>query len=259
MPPTPFALVTPATRGLSLALARQLLQTTNLPLFATHRSGTGDELKQHVLAPLKDVDPARLHPLQLDLTDEASIESAAQTLADTLPSDAYLDTAFFTGGVLHPEKQPADLDLWKITESFQINTISHLLMIKHFARFVPPAVKNKEDIPLSKWVHVSARVGSISDNRSGGWYSYRASKAALNQVIRTWDWQLRMQKKPVICVGVHPGTMKTELSRAYWESTAKEKLFDPEYSAQKLVEVVKNLKQDQRGKVWDYKGEEVLP
>ena len=63
--------LTPATRGLSLALARQLLQTTNLPLFATHRSGTGDELKQHVLGPLKDVDPARLHPLQLDLTDEA--------------------------------------------------------------------------------------------------------------------------------------------------------------------------------------------
>lgn len=235
-----------------------MLQTTNLPLFATHRSGTGDELKKHILEPLKDVDPGRLHPLRLDLTDEASIEAAAQTLAETLPS-GYIDTAFFTGGVLHPEKQPADLDLWKITESFQVNVISHLLMIKHFARFLPPVSKSSDGGSPAKWVHVSARVGSITDNRSGGWYSYRASKAALNQVIRSWDWQLRMQKKPAICVGVHPGTMKTELSRAYWESTSKEKLFEPEYSAEKLVGVVKNLKVEQRGKVFDYKGEEVPP
>ena len=96
-----------------------------------------------------------------------------------------------------------------------------------------------------KWVHVSARVGSISDNRKGGWYSYRASKAALNQVIRTFDNQLLFNKSSCICVGVHPGTVKTDLSKVFWESVPKEQLFEADYAAERLIDVVSKLREGQ--------------
>jgi NAD(P)-dependent dehydrogenase (short-subunit alcohol dehydrogenase family) len=199
--------------GLSLALTRHFLRTTSLPVFATHRSDTAQNIKDRILSPLEDIDPSRLALLPLDLTSEESISSAADALSDALPrdtdADSYLQTGFFTGGVLHPEKQPSDLNFADIQSTFQINVISHLLLIKHFSRFLPTA-KHYPDA-LTKWVHVTARVGSISDNQRGGWYSYRSSKAALNQVIKTFDLQLQMKKSPSICVGVHPGTGKCQL------------------------------------------------
>ncbi|KZP24599.1 NAD(P)-binding protein [Athelia psychrophila] len=255
MPANPFVLVTPATRGLSLALTRQFLKTTKFPVYATHRSGSADQVKKHILSPLKDVDPDRLTLLNLDLTSEDSIGAAADSLSSALERGSYLHTGFFTGGMLHAEKQPADLDMATLQATFQINVISHLLLIKHFSRFLPEKSDGVDG--LAKWVHVSARVGSISDNRRGGWYSYRSSKAALNQVIKTFDLQLQMKKTPSMCVGVHPGTVKTDLSRDYWTGTPKDGLFEPEHAAEMLVDVVANLKDSQRGKVWDYAGKEV--
>lgn len=255
----PFILVSPASRGLSLALTRHLLKTTNLPVYATHRSQNAHAVKDDILKPLKDVDPGRLNLLELELTSESSIISAANALLESLPknSDSFIHTAFLTGGVLHPEKQPADLDYDKIMSTFQINVISHLLLIKHFSRFLPPAQnKYKLDTP-AKWVHVSARVGSISDNARGGWYSYRSSKAALNQVVKTFDLHLQMNNSQAICVGVHPGTVKTDLSRNFRNSAREDELFEPEESAQKLVDVVGGLTPEQRGQVWDWAGKQV--
>ncbi|KAI1793351.1 NAD(P)-binding protein [Ganoderma leucocontextum] len=278
----PFILISPATRGLSLALTRHYLRTTSLPIFTTFRpnppnsSGSGpdgprtpESVREDILGPLRDIDPARLHLLPLDLTSEESIASAADALGRALPqlpgpdAPSYIRTAFFTGGVLHPERQPADLALDHILETFRLNVVCHLLLIKHFSRFLPPASAStsapSDPLTLAKWVHVSARVGSISDNRIGGWYSYRASKAALNQVIRTFDLHLQAKKLHAMAVGVHPGTVKTDLSERFWRSVSAEKLFSPEYSAAKLAEVVDGLRADQRGKVWDWKGEEVEP
>ncbi|THH17611.1 hypothetical protein EW146_g3241 [Bondarzewia mesenterica] len=254
----PFIFICPSTRGLSLALTRHFLRTTDLPVYATYRGGTPQSVASDILSPLKDVKVSRLTLFPLDLTNERSIAAAAEKLSDSLPKDkdSYLHTAFFTGGVLHPEKQPADLDADAIQHTFQINAIAHLLLIKHFSRFLPTP---RSAQGITKWVHVSARVGSISDNRRGGWYSYRSSKAALNQIIKTFDIQLQMKKTPAICVGVHPGTVKTDLSKDYWTGVEKGKLFEPEYAAEKLVEVVDSLGQEHRGKVWDWAGKEVLP
>lgn len=255
MPPNPFALVTPASRGLSLALTRHLLRTTTMPVYATHRSSSEDIIKHRILDNL-DVDPKRLTLLHLELTSESSIVAAADKLSNLLQTSSYMHTGFFTGGVLYPEKQPSDLDVSKITESFQINVISHLLLIKHFSRFLPTAQKPHLATP-AKWVHVTARVGSISDNARGGWYSYRSSKAALNQVVKTFDLQLQMNKSQAICVGVHPGTVKTDLSRGFWDSAANRELLEPEDAAKALLSVVNCLKTEQRGKVWDWAGKEV--
>ncbi|KAG6840444.1 hypothetical protein C0991_006709 [Blastosporella zonata] len=252
MPPKPFSLVTPASRGLSLALTRHLLRTTTMPVYATHRSDSEDVMKNHILDTL-DVDPRRLNLIHLELTSEPSISAAADKLSQLLPPDSFLHTGFFTGGILYPEKRPSDLDASKITETFQINVISHLLLIKHFSRFL--SLTQKPDI--AKWVHVTARVGSISDNTRGGWYSYRSSKAALNQVVKTFDLQLQMNRSQAMCVGVHPGTVKTDLSKGFWGSERNRKLFEAEDAAAKLIEVVSRLEIGQRGKVWDWAGKEV--
>lgn len=260
----PFVLVSPATRGLSLSLARYYLKHTSYPVFATFRSGSKEDVRSSILGGVSQggtIDPERLNLLRLDLTSEKSIQSAADTLSESLPSNnAYLHTAFFTGGVLHPERNPSDLDFDDLKETFQINVISHLLMLKHFSRFLPTANTPRltADDP-AKWVHVSARVGSISDNRLGGWYAYRASKAALNQVIRTFDLHLQTKHIPAVCVGVHPATVKTDLSKPFWGGVKEGKLFEPDFAAERLARVVENLRADDRGKVWDWAGKEVPP
>ncbi|KAF8165005.1 C factor cell-cell signaling protein [Crassisporium funariophilum] len=262
MPPNPFVLITPgATRGLGVALTRQFLRTTNLPVYATHRTDDSDKvLKDKIFEPLEDMDRSRLNLLRLDLTSEDSIAAAANNLSENLKknniSDPFLHTAFITGGMLHPEKQPSDINWDALKETFQINVISHLLIIKHFSRFLP--ISTQKDLPKpSKWVHISARVGSIEDNKRGGWYSYRSSKAALNQVVKTFDLHLQQHKNNAICVGLHPGTVRTDLSKGFWESAARSELFDPMDAATNLMGVVENLKMDQRGKLWDWAGKEI--
>ncbi len=258
----PFAFVCPSTRGLSLALTQRLLRSTNLPVYATYRSGSPSAIARDILSPLKDVDQSRLNMIPLDLTREDSIAAAARQLSDSLPRDqeAYLHTAFMTGGMLHVEKQPAELDASIIQQTFQINVISHLLLIKHFARFLPKARSLAADEgKLAKWVHITARLGSVTDNKRGGWYSYRASKAALNQVIKTFDRQLQQTNSYAMCVGIHPGTVKTDLSRPFWDSVAKGTLFEPDFAAEKIAETIEQLELAARGNVWDWSGKEVPP
>jgi len=257
----PFALVTPSTRGLSAALTRRLLSKSELPVYATYRKGSPEKVKDELLRPLDGVDPSRLKMIHLDLEDESSIRSAAEKLDETLPSGSYLHTGFFTGGVLlNPEKQPDDIDLAIVRKTFDVNVFSHLFLMKHFARFLPSASMSGSlsDQPLAKWVHITARVGSIGDNRKGGWYSYRASKAALNQAMHTFDLHLMQKKRPAMAVGIHPGTMKTELSKDFWKSTPEDQLHEPEEAAEQVLDVVEGLREDQRGAVWDWAGKEVV-
>lgn len=258
----PFALVCPSTRGLSLALTRQLLRSTNLPIYATFRSGSPLEVAKDILSPLNNVEESRLNMIPLDLTREDSIAAAARQLSESLPGDRepYLHTAFMTGGMLHVEKQPADLDASIMQETFQINVISHLLLIKHFGRFLPKAhsVAANESKP-AKWVHITARLGSVTDNKRGGWYSYRASKAALNQVVKTFDRQLQHGNSQAMCVGIHPGTVKTGLSRPFWNSVAKGTLFEPDFAAERILKTVEKLDLAARGNVWDWSGKLVPP
>ena len=257
----PFALVTPSTRGLSAALTRRLLAKSELPVYATYRQGNPDRVKDELLRPLNGVDPSRLSMIHLDLEDESSIRSAAEKLDETLPCDSYLHTGFFTGGILlNPEKNPGDIDPEIVQKTFNVNVFSHLLLMKHFARFLPSASMSNtlSDQPLAKWIHITARVGSILDNHKGGWYSYRASKAALNQAMRTFDLHLKQKNLPAMAVGIHPGTMKTELSRDFWGSTPKGHLHEPEEAAEHVLGVVERLEEDQRGRVWDWAGKEVV-
>ena len=107
---------------------------------------------------------------------------------------------------------------------------------------------------------MSARVGSITDNRMGGWYSYRSSKAAVTQLAKTFDNYLSMNSgEKAMSIALHPGTVKTGLSEGFWDSVADEKLFSTGYSCEKLMEVVNSRTLDHRGRFYDWKSEEIPP
>ena len=136
--------------------------------------------------------------------------------------------------------------------------------MKHFTSFLPKKATEVlpiENLPSSGlFAFMSARVGSISDNNAGGWYSYRSSKAAVNQIAKSFDIYLRNTAgEKAMAVSLHPGTVKTGLSERFWESTPEDKLFSPEFAAEKLCEVVTNVGVDGRGKSWDWEGKEIPP
>ncbi|KAL0260337.1 hypothetical protein SLS55_004023 [Diplodia seriata] len=213
------------------------------------------------------------------LKDEPSIASAAATCKQRFPPDDrrqrwHLHLAFCVPGLLFPEKAPAQVDADAALLTFRTNTLGPLLAIKHFSPFLPRKSTNfgdgggdgtdaYEGLSGEKavWATMSARVGSIADNRLGGWYSYRASKAAVNQVTKTFDNHLRTSAgAKAMAVGLHPGTVKTGLSEEFWGGVKEGKLFSPEFASERLVEVVRGLDAERgRGRCWDWKGEEVVP
>ena len=189
-------------------------------------------------------DPAN----NIDLADEASIAAAAGRAAQ-LPN---LRLVFVATGLLHdgddlqPEKALRALDPVAMARNFAVNATGPALVLKHFAPLLPRQGK-------AVFAAISARVGSISDNRLGGWYSYRASKAALNMLLRTAAIELGRTRKELVVLGLHPGTVDTGLSKPFQSNVSEGKLFTPEQSAQYLLEVIDGVTPEHSGSVlaWD--------
>ena len=135
---------------------------------------------------------------------------------------------------------------------FAINTIGPALVAKHA---LPVLDKDHRSI----FAALSARVGSISDNRLGGWHSYRASKAALNQIIRTCSIELARKNRTALCVGLHPGTVDTGLSEPFQSNVPDGKLFTPTRSATSLLSVLNGLDETDTGQCFDWAGERIDP
>ena len=201
--------------------------------------------------------------------DESTIaDAAAECKKQFDPGSHQLQLAFIVPGLLFPEKSPAQINANDALLTFHTNTLGPMLMLKHFSPFLPKknASLNKDvgemkGLPsVATTAVMSARVGSISDNRLGGWYSYRASKAGVNQLVKTFDNHLRTASGDnAIAVALHPGTVKTDLSKDFWVTVKKEKLFEREWVAERLIDVVKQTLADGRGKCWDWDGKEVPP
>lgn len=190
---------------------------------------------------------------------------AADRVSTLFPKkESYLHLALCVPGILFPEKSPAQIDYDNALLTFQTNTLGPMMLIKHFSPFLP-----KKSVELSRpdglpqqalWATMSARVGSITDNGLGGWYSYRASKAAVNQVTKTFDnWLKMIAGEKAMSISLHPGTVKTGLSKDFWSNVKEEKLFSTDFAAGKLMEVVNSRSVDHRGRFYDWKGEEVPP
>lgn len=192
----------------------------------------------------------RVVPLAFDLTDEASIAESVASMAANGP----LDLVIVATGILQrepkiaPEKTWRSLDPAAMAETFRINTIGPALIGKHVLEHL-----NGEGRPV--FAALSARVGSIEDNGLGGWHSYRASKAALNQIVRNFAIELGRRNKGAIAVSLHPGTVETDLSAPFSVNVAEGKLFSPEFSARSLLTVIDRLKARDSGGffAWDGK------
>lgn len=260
-----WAFVSPASRGIGFYLARHLLQETCLPVVATARKDLA-AVEKNILMGLKDIDKERLLVLPLDVTDEATIYQAANQIQSKFPpSTNHLHFSFCLPGILYPEKSLSQILQANATETFAVNSIGPLLMIKHFSPFLPR--KNVSIPPIGEsmpshaiWLNMSARVGSISDNHLGGWYSYRASKAALNSITKSFDLHLQNRSGDnAIAISYHPGTVKTDLSKEFWATVPKGKLFSPEYAVSCIWNIIKRVGLIDRGRCIDWKGEIIQP
>lgn len=186
-----------------------------------------------------------------DLTDEASIAAAAARVADgPAPSLVIVAT-----GILHdrehgPEKALKDLDADWLARVYAVNAIGPALVAKHFIPLFP-----RTGTPIL--AALSARVGSIGDNALGGWHGYRASKAALNMMLRNIAIEARRKYDRTIVVGLHPGTVDTGLSKPFQGNVAPGGLFTPDRAAMQLLDVLEGLKPHDSGKVFAWDGAEV--
>ncbi len=158
---------------------------------------------------------------------------------------------FVATGMLHnektsPEKALSSLTADAMAQLFAVNAIGPAIVAKHF---LPLLAKGRK----SAFAALSARVGSIGDNRLGGWHSYRASKAALNMLIRTMSVELRRRNPDALIVGLHPGTVATPLSAPFQKGVVEGKLFTPDRSARAMITVLDSLSPDDSGGhfAWD--------
>ncbi len=185
-----------------------------------------------------------------DLEDEATIIAAAASVAEgPAPSMIFVAT-----GVLHhgeaPERTYRAMTAEHLLRDYRINTVGPALVMKHFAPLLPrdrPAV----------FAALSARVGSIGDNRLGGWHSYRASKAALNMLLKNLSIELARSHPQAVVAGLHPGTVDTGLSEPFQKGVAPEKLFTAAFSAERLLSVLDGLTPADSGGVFAWDGARV--
>ena len=189
--------------------------------------------------------------IHIDFEDEASIKQASEEINDEL------HIIINATGLLHnddvqPEKSMRDLSYDNMEKIFRINAFAPALIAKYFL----PKTPRKEKFIYASF---SARVGSISDNRLGGWHSYRASKTALNMLLKNISLEVGRINKEAIIIGLHPGTVDTELSKPFQTYVKEGKLFTPEFSAEKLWEVINNATPALTGKVLDWDNKIIAP
>lgn len=225
--------------------------------------GIGHALLEHYLShektgriyafsrrPIQHSDP-RVKTSAIDLLNTQSIEQAAANI-----EPLSLDLVIVATGILHdegelqPEKTLKKLDETNLTRVFEINTIGPALLMKSFL----PLLKSEQKAVFAA---LSARVGSISDNRLGGWYSYRASKAALNMLIKTAAIEYSRFNKHAVIVSLHPGTVDSRLSKPFQARVDKDKLFSPAKAAIQLALVIEKLHKDDSGKCFAWDGKEI--
>ena len=246
---TCHCLIQGASRGLGLALTRTLLSTReNLSVFATCRNPAGATS----LNELKTAFGGRLTTLALDVTSETSVVEASSRLSEGVNR---LDMVLNCAGILHdqdlqPERRLSEVDPAALERYFAINSIGPLLIAKHFSRFFD----RKKRVVLA---NLSARVGSIDDNRLGGWYGYRGSKAAQNMFTRNLAIELARKHRGIICVALHPGTVDTDLSRPFQSRVPPEKLFSADLAAGQLLKVIDDLDFTDNGGFFAWNGEKI--
>ena len=233
------AVVIGSSGGIGDALTRQLAARSGTAVTALSRQGEGPQMAGVELG-------------RIDILDEASISAAAKTVKDNGPPDLVIVATglLSEGDQLQPEKSYRHQSMTAFERVFRVNTFGPALVAKHFLPIMP---RDRRAV----FAALSARVGSISDNGLGGWHAYRASKAALNMLIRNYAIEQARRTDAFIAVGLHPGTVDTSLSQPFQSNVSDKQLFSPQTSAEHLINVIDNLTPADTGKVFDWTGTEI--
>ena len=185
----------------------------------------------------------------IDLLDEATLERAASSISAKYQVRLVIDaTGFLHDEQQGPEKSWRQLDAARLARAFALNSIGPALIMKHVLPLLPRTGK-------AVFATLSARVGSIGDNRLGGWYAYRASKAALNQLVRTAAVELARRAPEALCIALHPGTVATTLSAPF--AAAGLEVHTPAEAASHLLAVVDGLTSEASSGFFDWRGHPV--
>ena len=239
------ALIVGASQGIGLGFVKALLQQDNVErVFATYRN---QETAGELFA-LQQYD-SRLKCLQVDITEESQIANGVRQIQEQATQ---LHLVIYCVGVLHeenltPEKSLGQIKAENLIYSFQVNSIGAVLLAKHLM----PLFKKSD---RSIFASISAKVGSIGDNRLGGWYGYRASKAALNMFLKTTAIEYSRRCPKTIVVALHPGTTDTRLSKPFQKNVPPGKLFPIEHTVKLLSGVISGLKPKDSGEFFSWDG-----
>jgi NAD(P)-dependent dehydrogenase (short-subunit alcohol dehydrogenase family) len=234
------AAVIGASGGIGQALVNRLADEPNFhSVHAFSRSGTSWSNDKIVAG-------------RLDLDDEDTIRAAADLASRAGGLDLVIVATgiLWSGDTIRPEKTMKEISVHGLSRLFAVNTTGPALVAKHF---LPVLRKDSRSV----FAALSARVGSIGDNRLGGWYAYRASKAALNMLLKTLSIEHARQWPQSVVAGLHPGTVNTGLSEPYTGRTPPDKLFSPDQSASYLLGVIDGLTPDDTGGVFAWDGSRV--
>ncbi|MFP4130220.1 MAG: SDR family oxidoreductase [Halorhodospira sp.] len=244
-------LIQGASRGIGLECVHQCLAEPHIGrVWASCRHPQGAE----ALQALARESGGRLHLLTLDVTDELTVSEAAEQVR---AAEGRLHLVLNAAGLLHdperrihPEKRIEEVTPEGLDALFRVNAAGPLVVARHFLPLFShgdPAV----------FAAISARVGSIGDNRKGGWYAYRGSKAALNQFLHTLAVELARRAPAVTCAALHPGTTDTEMSTPFRAWVPEGQLFSPERTVRQLLGVIDGLSPADSGGFFAWDGQRI--
>ena len=248
-----IVLVQGASRGIGLEFTRQLAARPDVgAVFATCRQPAAAAALQAIADTRDEATAVTLVPM--DVEDEASIASAAERVGG---ETAQLDVLINCAGLLHdaagmqPERRLAQLEPANLLRSYAVNGMGPALVVKHFHGLLKAGER-----PIV--ANLSARVASIGDNGLGGWYAYRAAKAAQNMFTRCMAIELGRGNRPVRVVALHPGTVDTDLSKPFQRNVPEGKLFPVSRAVEQLLKVIDGLDESATGRFYAWDGSEIL-
>lgn len=238
------SLVVGGTGGIGQAIVSELLDRGDVVIATYHQS-------------VPTFNAKNLHWVAMDVSCEASIQAAFIRIKQI---SLQLDWVINAVGLLHtkqqqPEKALSQLNADFFMQNMQINALASLLIAKQIKPFFSKANKNEQNPAI--FATISARVGSISDNQLGGWYSYRMSKAALNMGMKNISLEWQRSLKNVCVVVLQPGTVATPLSKPFQSGVSEDKLFSASFSAKQLIQVMGKLTASQSGSFLDWSGRSI--
>ena len=253
-------LIIGGTGGIGKAMVEQLVAVTANEQADTNVSSSKNQsirVFATYYSSVPDIEAPNLHWLKMDICDEESIKQAADAIKQ---HSNHIDWVINCVGLLHtadaqPEKALRQIETDFFLKNMQVNALASMLIAKHIRPLLAKSERSNNNPAI--FATISARVGSISDNQLGGWYSYRMSKAALNMGMKNLSIEWARALKNVCIVVMQPGTVNTQLSAPFQANVAEGHLFSPAYSAESLLEVLSTMSSDQTGSFVDWAGESI--